>query len=263
MAARQTTIVARAHHSRSSETWLPHSRTTTPRTARRRPAARRGWLPPSYPLRHAWSPRVRPPTLSRPEAKGRADGGPVPCSRRRSSRRRRPHRPTPEQDVLPSLEVGQQGVVEDPARRAEHGALEVVDEQLTTDREQQAEQHGVGREHRPRSRRPSWGAGAPARRRPGRGPRDQRQQPDRHGVAEGIDGAELLEPVGLEQHDRAGRSPGSGTFSTRVSPACDQSFLDRLDDLVDVEHELVALDGDSPRPLTRQDPGAAPAVPGR
>ena len=78
-------------------------------------------------------------------------------------------RPTPSRHVLAALEVGQQGVVEDPARRAEHGALEMVDEQLPPDREDQAQQHGVGREqHTDHHAHPRTAPGQ-QRRRPGRG----------------------------------------------------------------------------------------------
>src|SRR6478735_11362642 len=79
-------------------------------------------------------------------AQGRAECGAVPvgageapCDDQQQSER--------EQDALPTLEVGEQGVVEDLARGTEDRARELVDEQLAPDREAQGQQDGVGGEH--------------------------------------------------------------------------------------------------------------------
>src|SRR6185295_3532021 len=50
--------------------------------------------------------------------------------------------PEPEHHVLPSLQVREQLVVEDGARGPEHGARQLVDEELSPDREDQREEQG-------------------------------------------------------------------------------------------------------------------------
>ena len=57
----------------------------------------------------------------------------------------------------------------------------------------------------------------------------------------------------LEQHDLP-VGLGDGHVLDEGEPACDQSLLDRIDDLVHVENDLVALDRDGSRPFARQDP---------
>jgi hypothetical protein len=102
MTARPTTSVARDHHADEHDT-------------------------------HMWPPPIRCPatgctnlalTRTGPDvldARGhrRADGRALPREQPRDDE----HQPEPQHGVLPPVEVRQQGVVEDPARRAEHGAL--------------------------------------------------------------------------------------------------------------------------------------------
>ena len=167
----------------------------------------------------------------------------TPCDDEQQSER--------EQDALPALEVGEQGVVEDLARGAEDRARELVDEQLAPDREAQGQQDSIGGEHRSDEHAHPWAtSGQHEGEEVEHG--DDGKHPDGHRVAEGIDGAELLELVGLHQHDLPVRLRDRDVLDQRQS-ASDEPLLHLLDDLVDVEHELVALDRDGPRPLARQD----------
>ena len=117
------------------------------RGRRRRPAATRGRPPPAAGSADL---TVTDASTHAREARGhgRADGGAVPVLPGEPPREHERHA-DPEKDVLSPLEVGEQGVVEDPARRSEDGALELVDEQLTPDRQEQGEQHCVGRQQCP------------------------------------------------------------------------------------------------------------------
>ena len=180
-------------------------------------------------------------------AQGRADCCAVPvgsgeaaCDDQQQSER--------EQDALPTLEVGEQGVVEDLARGAEDGARELVDEQLAPDREAQGQQDSIGGDHCSDQHAHPWAtSGQHEGEEVEHG--DDGKHPDGHRVAEGIDGAELLELVGLHQHDLP-VGVRDGDVLDQGQPASDEPLLHLLDDLVDIEDELVALDRDGPRPTS-------------
>ena len=214
--ARSTPTRTTDQNRRDTETLAPHSSTMTPST------------PTTIRSQSAFA--SRPP--ARAGHRGVGEGGP---DRLQPGGRRRPGGDTglraagepadhdqdqaqPEHHALAALEVGEQGVVEDPAGRAEHRAGELVDEQLSTDREQQGDEQRVRGEH-----------GADDHRGPRPATRQQqaaqveqghdREQPLRDRVAEGVDRADLLQLRRLAAARSAGPRPGScGAFWTKVSP---------------------------------------------
>ena len=168
--ATRTSTSASDHHSRLVVTLLPQSRTTAPtattttrshRTfgATQRPAPLIGSSPVF---------RELAADLLQTAGHGAADGRAVPVRAGEQTRHDQDDS-EPEHDLLAALEVGEQGLVEDPAGRPERRTRELVDEQLLSDGEHEGEQEGVGGDDARRSIRPSGGGDGPAEARPGRG----------------------------------------------------------------------------------------------
>ena len=238
----------------------PRTRTTTTARPRRRcpRAGRPRRRPRPRPAASRCSPRPSgPPGPGAPpertgllEATGErgAEGSAVPVAPGEPARHDE-RQPQQQDDLLAALEVGEHRLVEDLARRPEDRAREMVDEQLSSDRERDPDQHRVDRDGPPMATvmRPCARRG---RRRPGTGPRRRAGATSPPGCR-----TRRWSGAGSAPAPRAGRSagpsPGWGR-SRGTSVHGRRAALDLVDDLRDVEDHLVALELDRPGVVTLQ-----------